>query len=116
MINYFESIEMNDARRDYGYLLETPKKEKVLNNAQIDGYTAILPNSNNRALTIATKDKIFLQSYDTLILSINTTTGAIEKLFSGYSVTTLKHINEFLRGYGLQFNKKSWEKFNGCTL
>lgn len=113
---YFKSITRDDVRREYGYLNETPRKNDVLKNAQIDGYTAILPNSNNRAITIATKEHIFLQSYDTLILDINTTTGEIKKLFSGYSVTTLKHINEFLRGYSLQFNKKSWEKFNGCIL
>lgn len=110
--NYFESI--TDIQS--GYLVESPRKKDALNNAKIDGYTVILPNSNNRAITIATDDEIFLQSFDTLILSINTTTGEIKKLWDDYSVTTLKHVNEFLRGYGLQFNKKSWIDFNGCTL
>lgn len=109
---YFESIA--DYRSNY--LTESPRKNDVLNNAKIDGYVVILPNSNNRAITIATENEIFLQSYDTLILSINTTTGEIKKLWNDYSVTTLKHINEFLRGYGLQFNKKSWLQFNGGTV
>ena len=111
MNNYFENISGAN-----GYLTETPTKRNVLQNAKIDGYTAILPNSNNRALTIAVDNEIYLQSYDTLILSVNTTTGDIKKLFSGYTATTLKHINEFLRGYGLSFNKKSWLDFKGGYL
>ena len=110
--NYFYSI----SHYANGYLTETPKKQAVINNAKIDGRVVILPDSNNRAVTIDDGEKIFLQSYDTLILSVNTFTGEIVKMWDGYSVTTLKHINAFLAGFGLQFNKKTWEQFHGTTL
>lgn len=113
---YFKEISTNDPARDYGYLTTAPRKNEVLNNAKIDGKTAILANSNNRAITIKTRNKIYLQSYDTLILSVDTKTGEIKKLFNGFSVTTLKHINEFLQGYNLSFNKKTWLNFKGCFI
>lgn len=98
------------------YLTKQPTKREALINNQIAGKTTILPNSNNRAITIATDNEIFLQSYDTIILSLNTNTGEIKKLWDGFSTTTLKHINEFLSAFGLSFNKKSWLAFKGCTL
>lgn len=98
------------------YLTKQPTKREALINNQIAGKTTILPNSNNRAITIATDNEIFLQSYDTLILSLNTNTGEVKKLWDGFSTTTLKHINEFLSAFGLSFNKKSWLAFKGCTL
>ena len=102
---YYESLKNN-----YGndYLTEQPKKQAVLQNAEIDGIVKILPNSNNRAVTIETKDKIFLQSYDTVILSIDKESKTIDKFWNDYSVTTLKHINDFLQPYGKKFNKKAW--------
>lgn len=81
-----------------------------------DGRVVILPDSNNRAVTIDDGTKIYLQSYDTLILSVDTFTGEIKKMWDGYSVTTLKHINTFLAGFGLKFNKKSWIDFKGTFL
>lgn len=112
MKNYFDSI----SHYANGYLTETPKKQAVIMNAKIDGRVCILPNSNNRAVTIDDGTTLFLQSYDTLILSIDTFTGKVTKLWDGYSVTTLKHINEFLQGFGLSFNKKSWLEFDGTYL
>lgn len=111
--NYFESLKNNP----YNETLTTqPRKKEVLNNANINGRVSILPNSNNRAIIIDDGEKLFLQSYDTLILSVDTFTGDIKKLWDGYSVTTLKHVNEFLRAFGLSFNKKAWETFGGCKL
>lgn len=101
---YYESIK--GWRNDY--LMENPKKEAVLQNAKVNGMVNILPNSNNRAVTIETNEKIFLQSYDTVILSVDKETGKIEKFWDGYSVTTMKHINDFLSPYGKKFNKKAW--------
>ena len=75
--NYYESIA--DCRT--GYLLEYPKKADVLNNARIAGQAAILPDSNNRALIIKAGDEIFLQSYDTVIMKVNETTGQIVKFW-----------------------------------
>lgn len=102
---YYETLK-NDWRHDY--LTEQPKKAAVLQNAKIDGIVKILPNSNNRAVTIETEGKIFLQSYDTVILSIDKKTEEIEKFWNDYSVTTMKHINDFLVPYGKKFNKKEW--------
>ena len=104
---YFESIA--DYRN--GYLLTSPRKRDVIQNAKIDGVVSILPDSNNRAVVIETDREKVLQSYDTLILSVEKTTGKIHKLWNGYSVTTLKHINEFLRPYCMSFNKKEWQNF-----
>lgn len=108
MKNYFDSI--TDDRS--GYLTETPRKNDVLNNAKINGIVSILPDSNNRALIIKDGNTVYLQSYDTLILSVNIATGTIKKMWDGYTATTLKHVNAFLKGFnGQQFNKKTWEKF-----
>lgn len=110
---YFESLKTNIYN---DYLMENPRKKEVLNNANIDGRVVILPDSNNRAVTIDDGERIYLQSYDTLILSVNTFTGEVVKMWDGYTVTTLKHINTFLAGFGLKFNKKSWLDFKGTFL
>lgn len=60
---------------------------------------------------------IILQSYQTDVLKIEN--GNLIKLWDGYSVTTMNHINDFCRQFGYPtFNKKSWlnfdnEKFGG---
>ena len=108
MKKYFDSI--TDNRN--GYLTETPRKNDVLNNAQINGNVSILPDSYNRALIIKDGNTVYLQSYDTVILSVDLLTGEIKKMWHGYTVTTLKHINTFLKSFnGLQFNKKTWLDF-----
>lgn len=105
---YFESLK-DDYRHDY--LTKSPRKSEVLKNAAVAGSVSILPNSNNRALVIETEAERILQSYDTLICSVDKETGKVKKLWSGYSVTTLKHINDFLSAYGFRFNKKEWLNF-----
>ena len=112
MYNYFENI--SDFRN--GYLLETPKKAEVINNAKKPGNVAILPGSNNRALIIETATEKILQSYDTIILTVNKRSGKITKNSDYYSKTTLKHINDFLSFYGITFSKKQWEKFSGYNV
>ena len=108
MKNYFDSI--TDDRS--GYLAETPRKNNVINNAKIAGNVSILGGSNNRALVIKDGNTVYLQSYDTIVLSVDILTGTIEKLWNGYTATTLKHVNAFLKGFnGQQFNKKTWENF-----
>ena len=113
MKNYFENITNN-----YGWLTENPRKNSALNNAQIDGATAILPGSNNRAITIHNGNYIYLQSYDTIILSVNVKSGKLRKYWNDYSVTTIKHINDFLQIFadGQKFNKKEWLAFKTSTL
>lgn len=108
MKNYFDSITSDQS----DYLIKQPKKADVLNNAKIAGNVSILGGSNNRALVIKDGNTVYLQSYDTIILSVDISTGTIKKMWDGYTATTLKHVNAFLKGFnGLQFNKKSWENF-----
>ena len=53
---------------------------------------------------------IILQSYQTDVLKIEN--GNLIKLWDGYSVTTMNHINDFCRQNGFPtFNKKSWLAF-----
>ena len=105
---YFESLQTNFCN---DYLTKSPRKAEVIKNARVAGNVAILPNSNNRALVIDSGNVVYLQSYDTLIISVDKTSGEIRKLWNGYSKTTLKHINDFLIPFGRSFNKKGWENF-----
>lgn len=103
---YFESLKTylyND------YLGSTPHKKDVIENARKSGHAYILPNSNNRAVVIEDGNKLFLQSYDTLIIEFDKETGTIKKLWDGYSKTTLKHVNDFLYPLTKQtYSKKEW--------
>ena len=111
-MSYFENLKLYGDMDEY--LISRPKKAEVLNNARTAGQAAILPDSNNRAMTIKEGSRTFLQSYDTLILCIDEEAREIVKLWSGYSVTTLKHINTFLNSFGISsFNKKEWCNFTG---
>lgn len=54
-------------------------------------------------------DIVYLKSYDTIVCSYNTATGAFKRLWSGYSPTTMIHINDFCRSFGLRgYSKKEW--------
>ena len=104
-MGYFETI--SDVRS--GYLLKAPSKKDALNNAMTEGTAAILPGTYNKAIVITKNSLKTLQSYDTLIMQYNSKTGAIKKLWKGYSVTTLNHINAFLQMIGKEtINKKEW--------
>ena len=48
-----------------------------------------------------------LQSYDTEVCKI-TSGGEFVRLWSGYSVTTMRHINSFLRFVGIAGGGKAW--------
>lgn len=111
MANYFDGITSTSNN----YLFEAPRKAEVLANAKKDGTSVILPNSNNRAIVTFNGTLKYLQSYDTLIVKVDCEARTITKLWNGYSKTTLKHVNEFLQGYGLGFSKKEWEAFTTTT-
>lgn len=113
-MGYFESLKTYEYGSDY--LMKSPRKNEVIENARIDGRAVILPNSNNRALIIENDNHIYLQSYDTLILDVDKTMGTLKKLWSGYSVTTLKHINEFTKRYSMRFCKRSWLDFDNANI
>lgn len=63
-----------------------------------------------KALVIECKQKgIFLQSYDTIVCGIDKNNQFI-KLWDGYSVTTMRHVNSFRLFNNLPaMNKKEWD-------
>lgn len=106
MNNYYENLK-TDYRHDY--LMKIPTKKGALENAALEGKVTILSGSNNRAVIIETEEAIYLQSYDTLICKIDKKKRTLEKLWHDYSVTTMKHINEFLYENGFQkMSKREW--------
>lgn len=62
-----------------------------------------------KARTRSEGDNIILTSYNTDVLSIDKKTGCFVKLWNGWSVTTSKHINDFLIQNGFEpLSKKEW--------
>lgn len=51
--------------------------------------------------------EIFLQSYNTLVAYINAA-GEFIRLWDGYSLTTMNHINSFLQFFGIAGGGKKW--------
>lgn len=49
---------------------------------------------------------IELKSYNTIVARI--VKGKFERLWSGYSQTTMSHINAFINAYGISGGGKSW--------
>lgn len=47
-----------------------------------------------------------LQSYETIVARIRN--GKFERLWSGYSATTMNHINSFIDTYGINGGGKTW--------
>jgi len=47
-----------------------------------------------------------LQSYDTIVARIRN--GKFERLWSGYSATTMNHINSFIDTFGINGGGKAW--------
>lgn len=50
--------------------------------------------------------EIELQSYNTIVAKI--ANGEFKRLWSGYSQTTMNHINAFIHTYGIVGGGKSW--------
>ena len=68
-----------------------------------------------KALVLENKNTIKLQSYNTIVAVFNKKTNVL-KINGWYSMTTSKHINDFLRVLGSckRFSKK--EIYNGLTI
>ena len=49
---------------------------------------------------------IELRSYETIVARIRN--GKFERLWSGYSMTTMNHINAFIDAFGIRGGGKSW--------
>lgn len=66
-------------------------------------------NYYGKAHVITEDQGIFLQSYRTIVCGI--VNGKVEKYWPDYSVTTMQHINDFLKQNQLPgYSKKEWEK------
>lgn len=64
-----------------------------------------------KAHIIKTEDgEIILKSYATNVASYNLKTKQLNKLWNGYSRTTMEHIEEFCKQFDIDFtpNKKNW--------
>ena len=62
-----------------------------------------------KAKEIEKSDFKYLKSYQTIVCAI-APNGAFFRLWDGYSVTTMNHINEFRINNGLKpLNKKEWK-------
>lgn len=78
-------------------------------NKPAPGYKAIYQKQGN---------VITLYSYYTAVLSYNTKTKVLRRLWYGYSPTTLKHINLFLQNMNIcsGFSKKQWEALKRLNM
>lgn len=61
---------------------------------------------NKAKVTELDNGDIELTSYTTTVARIHN--GKFERLWNGYSVTTMRHINAFLYVYGIQGGGKVW--------
>lgn len=60
-----------------------------------------------KALAIEHEDgTIELRSYDTIVARIRN--GKFERLWNGYSATTMNHINSFIDTFGINGGGKAW--------
>lgn len=66
------------------------------------------------------KDKngvLYLRSYDTIVASYNPNSGIFSRIWSGYSQTTINHVNGFLFFLGLEsINKNKWDNMSVVAL
>lgn len=91
---YMDGNDIKELRQE----IKKDKKE----NAGI-----VLDDFNNRAVIIPTNNGYILKSYYTNVCEIRG--GKFIKLWGGFSVTTLKHINAFRKHFNLDtLSKREW--------
>ncbi len=91
----------------YDYLTRQEVSELARDVKKRDGFQ--LAGFNNRATVRQEGYNLILTSYYTDVASYNTMTKTFVKLWDGYSVTTLKHINAFCRYLNINtFSKREW--------
>ena len=72
----------------------------------------LIPTNNQKSFyskaEVIEKDNgdIELKSYTTIVARIRN--GKFERLWNGYSATTMKHINSFIDYFGIDGGGKSW--------
>lgn len=90
---YLDANDLKDLRNEY-------KSDKENGAFTLDGF-------NGRAVIIPIENGYVLKSYETEVAAI--VGGSFFKLWNGYSVTTMKHINAFRDYFGLtQIGKREW--------
>lgn len=60
-----------------------------------------------KAQIIVENGIVYLKSYNTRVCSIGKD-GKFRRHWDGYSATTMRHINEFCKQYGISDGGKSW--------
>ena len=60
-----------------------------------------------KAKVIEKDGETLLQSYDTTVCKVDKS-GEFVRMWSGYSVTTMRHINAFIEMFGISGGSKSW--------
>ena len=102
----------------YGYLTNEEIKN-LRKNSINNGWNPLPVNgANNRAYyRVCDNGNIQLKSYDTIVFEYVCETGELVRKWSGYSATTLKHVEMFVCWLGgteyrknTTFGKANWEK------
>ena len=60
-----------------------------------------------KALLLKGKHGTYLRSYTTMVCAVSND-GEVIRLWHGYSATTMRHINSFMKYNGLPFVGKTW--------
>lgn len=69
-----------------------------------------------KAVIFENHGKYFLQSYETIVASIDEY-GIFRRHYNGFSATTMRHINAFLENFGKhETKKKDWESLEVVPL
>lgn len=61
-----------------------------------------------KARVIKNGDTLYCMSYHTLVASFNVVTGRFVRHWNGYSATTMRHVNAFVRFLGYDYGGKAW--------
>lgn len=112
MYNYYLTKEENNYyKRGENANFKTIDGEKII---EIFDLPATSQKSYyGKAKIIRSEKARYLLSYDTIICRLSFG-GEFRKLWDGWSATTAKHINDFMKftKFGRGFNKKEWENLD----
>lgn len=81
-----------------------------MNNFYLSPHTSQKSYYGKAIVKTVNDDQFILQSYSTDVCKIVWYEGNayFMKLWEGYSATTMKHINSFLRFFGFPYGGKTW--------
>ena len=113
MVNYREKLESRQLKDKRFNLCELQSVE-IKSSAINPNYIYDLTPSNQKsyygkAKILETDSGYYLMSYATVVCYITRNKALLVKLWNDYSLTTSKHINDFLKFYGLRrYSKREW--------